>query len=51
MFTNSEKEYEEIVEEIDVLATSVVENYIKFQEQRQKFLETDNKDRNNRTFE
>lgn len=50
MFINSEKEYEKIIEEIDALANSIVENYVKSEEQRQNSVETDNKDRNSRTF-
>ncbi len=45
MFTNSEKKYEEIIEEINELVTSIEENYIKLQK------EFDNYDRNSRTFE
>ena len=53
IFTNSEKNYEEIIKEIDALAASIVKNYIKLQEQKQKCVEkqVNNKDRNSRTFE
>lgn len=51
MFTNSEKKYDEIIEEIDKLATSMIKDYNELQEQRQNKKKVDNEDRNNKTFE